>query len=86
DVAVHQASRPFTLAGVRYERGSYVVDMRQSKRGLASALLDVGRDVTGDFPTMYDISAWSHGQLWGATVRSVTRDVGLDGRALRPVT
>ncbi|MDG4792513.1 M14 family metallopeptidase [Micromonospora sp. WMMD1082] len=86
DLTVHRASRPFRLDGTRYPAGSYVVDMRQAKRGLASALLEVGRDVTDDFAAMYDISAWSHGHLWGATVRPVNRNVALDGRALRPVT
>ncbi|MFV2100364.1 M14 family metallopeptidase [Micromonospora sp. LOL_024] len=85
-LTVHRASRPFKLDGSRYESGSYVVDMRQAKRGLANALLAVGRDVTSDFDAMYDISAWSHGHLWGATVRRVTRDVTLMFRDLRRVT
>ncbi|MER5454113.1 M14 family metallopeptidase [Micromonospora sp. NPDC002389] len=86
DVVVHRAWRPFTLDGTRHEAGAYVVDMRQAKRGLVSALLDVGRDVTQDFNAMYDISAWSHGHLWGATVQRVTRNVTLDDKVLRPVT
>jgi hypothetical protein len=85
DVAVHRAWRPFTLNGRNVGAGSYVVDMRQAKRGLANMLLEVGRDVTNDFDTMYDISAWSHGFLWGATVQSVAQGT-LDARALRPVT
>ncbi|MFI7022515.1 M14 family metallopeptidase [Micromonospora sp. NPDC049900] len=86
DIVVHRAARPFTLDGTRHEAGAYVVDLRQAKRGLVNALLDVGRDVTNDFDAMYDISAWSHGQLWGATVRRVTRNVTLDDKVLRPVT
>ncbi|GIJ77037.1 Zinc carboxypeptidase [Micromonospora phaseoli] len=86
DLTVHRASRPFKLDGSRYEAGSYVVDMRLAKRGLANALLEVGRDVTADFDAMYDISAWSHGHLWGATVQRVTRDVTLDVKGLRRVT
>lgn len=84
DVQVHRAWRPFNLDGVNYGAGSYVVDMRQSKRGLANTILDVGRDVSEDFDRMYDISAWSHGHLWGATVERIP-DGSLDDRALRPI-
>jgi hypothetical protein len=68
DVRVHQARVPVTIGGTRYAAGSYVVDMHQAKRGLANTMLDIGRDVSQNFPSMYDISAWSHGALWGATV------------------
>ncbi|WP_158603444.1 M14 family metallopeptidase [Micromonospora radicis] len=86
DLQVHRAWRPVKLGGTHYEAGSYVVDMRQAKRGLASALLEVGRDVTNDFNAMYDISAWSHGHLWGATVQRVGTDGTLDDKGLRLVT
>ncbi|QNP72920.1 peptidase M28 [Streptomyces roseirectus] len=56
----------------RYPRGSYLVDMRQPKRGLANALLADGRDISGKVSAMYDISGWSLGRLWGATVTPVT--------------
>lgn len=51
--------------------GSYVVDMRQPKRGMANVILAEGRDISADVSTMYDISGWSLGLLWGATVRKV---------------
>lgn len=84
-VVVHRAWRPFNLNGQNVGAGSYVVDMRQGKRGLANMLLEVGRDVTQEFDTMYDISAWSHGYLWGATVNRLAQGT-LDARALRPVS
>jgi hypothetical protein len=68
DVTVHQTRVPTTIGGTRYAAGSYVVDMHQAKRGLANTMLDIGRDVSENFPTMYDISAWSHSALWGASV------------------
>jgi hypothetical protein len=68
DVQVHQTRVPSTIGGTRYPAGSYVVDMHQAKRGLANTILDIGRDVSQNFPTMYDISAWSNGALWGASV------------------
>jgi hypothetical protein len=84
DVQVQRATRPVTIEGVRHPAGSYVVDLHQAKRGLANTILDVGRDVTDSFPTMYDISAWSHGELWGATV--VRSEAGpISGGSLQPV-
>ncbi|MFJ6348744.1 M14 family zinc carboxypeptidase [Streptomyces sp. NPDC092046] len=53
--------------------GSYVVDLRQPKRGIANVILADGRDISADVSTMYDISGWSLGLLWGATVRKVER-------------
>jgi hypothetical protein len=85
DVELHRAWRPFALNGTNFGAGSYVVDMHQSKRGLANTILEVGRDVTNEFDQMYDISAWSLGHLWGATVHRVNNDAGLDFQALRPV-
>ena len=54
-----------------YPKGSYVVDMHQAMRGLANALLDLGEDISNKLPSMYDISAWSLGYIWGATVDKV---------------
>jgi hypothetical protein len=68
DVRVRRAARSFRLAGTGYPAGSYLVDMRQPKRGMANVLLEAGRDITPDVDQMYDISGWSHGLLWGATV------------------
>ncbi|MFI5884498.1 M14 family zinc carboxypeptidase [Streptomyces sp. NPDC051554] len=56
---------------LRAATGPYVVDMHQPKRGLANALLADGRDISGKVTAMYDISAWSLGRLWGATVEPV---------------
>ncbi|MFF4499613.1 M14 family zinc carboxypeptidase [Streptomyces sp. NPDC001401] len=71
DVRVERASGAFRLGGRSYARGSYVVDMHQPKRGLANVLLADGRDISGKVSVMYDISGWSLGRLWGATVRAV---------------
>ncbi|MFI2349642.1 M14 family zinc carboxypeptidase [Streptomyces sp. NPDC019443] len=68
DVRVERAVLPFRLAGRSYPAGSYVVDMRQPKRGIANVILAEGRDISADVSTMYDISGWSLGLLWGATV------------------
>ena len=68
---------------LRAATGPYVVDMHQPKRGLANALLADGRDISDKVTAMYDISAWSLGRLWGATVKAVTT---LPGTALDAVT
>ncbi|MDG9711855.1 M14 family zinc carboxypeptidase [Streptomyces sp. DH10] len=85
DVRVTRATRPFRLAGRTYPGGSYVVDMHQPKRGMANALLADGRDISGKVSVMYDISGWSLGRLWGATVEQVPSG-SLRGAQLRPVT
>ncbi|MGP4013549.1 M14 family zinc carboxypeptidase [Streptomyces sp. 4N124] len=69
DVTVTRATRPFRLAGRTYAPGSYVIDMHQSKRGLANVLLADGTDISDKVSVMYDISGWSLGRLWGATVK-----------------
>ena len=68
---------------LRAATGPYVVDMHQPKRGLANALLADGRDISDKVTAMYDISAWSLGRLWGATVKAVTT---LPGTPLDAVT
>ncbi|MGW0846496.1 M14 family zinc carboxypeptidase [Streptomyces sp. NPDC002787] len=71
DVRVTRATHAFRLAGRSYAKGSYVVDMRQPKRGLANVLLADGRDISDKVSVMYDISGWSLGRLWGASVVGV---------------
>ncbi|MGW0862911.1 M14 family zinc carboxypeptidase [Streptomyces sp. NPDC002611] len=85
DVSVTRATRPFRLAGRTYPEGSYVVDLRQPKRGMANVLLADGRDISDKVSVMYDISGWSLGRLWGASVERVTSG-SLRGAPLRPVT
>ncbi|GAA1468052.1 peptidase M28 [Nocardiopsis exhalans] len=70
DVRVERSRNAFELDGTSYPAGSYLVDMHQPKRGMANVLLEDGRDITEDIEAMYDISGWSHGRLWGATVES----------------
>lgn len=73
DVRVTRATHSFRLGGRTYAEGSYVVDMHQPKRGLANALLADGRDISDKVSVMYDISGWSLGRLWGATVETLPR-------------
>jgi hypothetical protein len=74
DVQVERATRAFTLEGVDYPRGTYIVWMDQPKRGLANTILWAGGDISEDPGlTMYDISGWSHPLLWGVS-RAVMED------------
>ncbi|MEU6721826.1 M14 family zinc carboxypeptidase [Nonomuraea sp. NPDC046802] len=72
DVRVERARNAFRAGGRTYPAGSYVVDMRQPKRGLANVLLEPGADISPRVNAMYDISGWSHALLWGATVDALT--------------
>ncbi|MES5821382.1 M14 family zinc carboxypeptidase [Streptomyces sp. RG80] len=88
DVRVTRASHAFRLGGKTYAKGSYVVDLRQPKRGLANVLLADGRDISDKVSVMYDISGWSLGRLWGAEVTAVPTGTltGLPLRAVREAT
>jgi hypothetical protein len=75
DIQVEQASQSFTLDGVEYPAGTYVVWLDQPKRGLANVILDAGLDLS-DIPGLYFYSppsVWSHPFLWGVN-RAVMED------------
>ncbi|TLS46558.1 peptidase M28 [Streptomyces montanus] len=83
DVQVRRAAKDFRLGGKAYPKGSYVIDMHQPKRGLANVMLADGRDISDKVSTMYDISGWSLGRLWGATVEPVrTTRLSVPSRAV----
>ncbi|MDO5740764.1 MAG: M14 family zinc carboxypeptidase [Ornithinimicrobium sp.] len=83
-VTVTALSKAAWIGGVTYPQGSYVVDVHQAKRGMATALLGPGSDISDRVDAMYDISAWSLGLLWGADVVTVPPDQELKivGRAV----
>ncbi|MBC9719685.1 succinylglutamate desuccinylase/aspartoacylase family protein [Streptomyces sp. TRM66268-LWL] len=68
DVRVERTLREFRVGSKVHPRGSYVVDLEQPKRGMANVLLADGRDISDKVSVMYDISGWSLGRLWGASV------------------
>ena len=45
DIQVEQASQSFTLDGVEYPSGTYIVWLNQPKRGLANTILSDGLDL-----------------------------------------
>jgi hypothetical protein len=69
DIQVEQASQSFTLDGVDYPKGTYIVWMDQPKRGMANVILDDGLDLS-DIEGLYFYSppsVWSHPLLWGVS-------------------
>ena len=83
DVQVEQSSQAFTLNGVTYPAGSYVVWMNQPKRGLANTILWTGWDISYEPGlTMYDISGWSHPLLWGVTRAETQDDLSVNTQAI----
>ncbi|GAA2242740.1 hypothetical protein GCM10010401_14580 [Rarobacter faecitabidus] len=77
-VLVRKLTAPATIEGTLYPAGSYYVDMHQPLRGMANALLAAGSDISSWIPSMYDISAWSQGFLWGATTTAVGETTDTD--------
>lgn len=85
DIDVVRASKAFTVEGVTYEKGSYIVHMDQAKAGLANTFLWDGEDITNDTPSMYDISAWSLPELWGFEANPVTTAVDIAAAKVKEV-
>ncbi|MFO6452598.1 MULTISPECIES: M14 family metallopeptidase [unclassified Aeromicrobium] len=84
NIAVRRLDAAATLDGTSYPAGSYVVDMSQPNRNLAHALLAPGSDISNKpgILSMYDVSAWSWGHLWGVDVDSV----GTTGQGTLPAS
>ncbi len=86
DVRVERARRDFRLGGRSYEAGSTSSTCASPSAGWANVILHEGRDISADVSTMYDISGWSLGLLWGASVEKVQKAPGgvdVPGRAVR---
>ena len=84
DVQVEQASQSFTLDGVEYPKGTYVVWMDQPKRGLANAILDDGLDLS-DIEGLYFYSppsVWSYPRLWGVSLAVMEEKVDIKTHAV----
>ncbi|GAB3790604.1 M14 family zinc carboxypeptidase [Virgibacillus kimchii] len=64
-IEVNKAEDSFNVDGNSYEEGTYIVNMRQARAGLANTLLWDGEDISEQVNAMYDISGWSLPELWG---------------------
>ncbi|MFC4322578.1 M14 family zinc carboxypeptidase [Litchfieldia salsa] len=75
DIKVEEAKKAFTVDGVTYPAGTFLVSMDQAKAGLANTMLWDGEDISEDTTAMYDISAWSLPELWGFEAIATQSDV-----------
>jgi hypothetical protein len=74
-IEVEELDKKTKFDGEWFEKGSYVVWMTQSFRGLASTALGLGSDISETITRLYAPPAsWSHGYLWGADVVTIPRD------------
>lgn len=77
DVQVERASQSFSVDGVEYPAGSYIVRLDQPKRGLANTILSEGLDLS-DIPGLEFYSpptVWTHPLLWGVRVAAMETPV-----------
>lgn len=77
-IDVAEAKRSFAVDGETYPAGTYIVNMKQAKAGLANTMLWGGEDISDKTPVMYDISAWSLPELWGFKAIAAQNDVTVD--------
>jgi hypothetical protein len=84
DVEVDKALQDFTLDGIEYPAGTYVVWMDQPKRGMANTILESGRDLSYlEGLTFYSPpSVWSNPLLWGVARDVMEEKIELDTRSI----
>ena len=67
DIEVERLERDTKFGSQTFEEDSYVVWMKQPRRGLADTALSLGVDISPRIQRLYAApAAWSHGYLWGA--------------------
>jgi hypothetical protein len=85
DVRVEKALENFTLDGEIYPAGSYIVWIKQPKRGLANTILEDGVDLSFIEGLQFysPPSVWSNPNLWGVKAYSFAEEFSV---ATVPVT
>jgi hypothetical protein len=79
---VDELERDYRFGSQTFEKGSYVVWMAQTRRGLADTALSLGVDISDRIQRLYaPPAAWSHGYLWGADTVTIA-----DGARFSPRT
>ena len=79
DVEVEAATEEFTVDGLTYPKGTYIVWMDQPKRGLANTFLENGPDLS-DIEGLFFYSppsVWSHPLLWGVNRAVIEEDMDI---------
>lgn len=78
-VEVEKTTKPATVDGVTYPKGTFIVSMHQAKRGLANAMLYEGDDVS-DWDAMYDPIVVNFSDLRGFDLVEVREEGLFDGK------
>ena len=82
EIEVDELERDYRFGSQTFEKGSYVVWMAQTRRGLADTALSLGVDISDRIQRLYaPPAAWSHGYLWGADTVTIP-----DGARFSPRT
>ena len=82
DIEVDRLEKDYRWEGRTFEEDSYVIWMKQPRRGLADTALGVGQDISTRIQRLYaPPAAWSHGYLWGADTVTIP-----DGSRFSPHT
>lgn len=82
---VEQASQSFTLDGIQYPKGTYVVWVDQPKRGLVNTLLSDGLDLSS-IPGLAFYSpptVWSLPRLWGVRIAAMEEPMAIATHPIR---
>ena len=84
DIEVYELEKDYRWQGRTFEEDSYVVWMRQPRRGLADTALSIGVDISARIQRLYaPPAAWSHGYLWGADTVTIPDGAGFFPRTER---
>ena len=81
EIEVDELERDYRFGSQTFEKGSYVVWMAQTRRGLADTALSLGVDISDRIQRLYaPPAAWSHGYLWGADTVTIPDDARFSPR------
>ena len=81
-VKVEKLTKNTVVNGITYSKGTFVVPMKQSKRGVANAMLYKGNDVS-DWEAMYDSTVVNFPDLRGFTLHEIRIDDAFNQNIIR---
>ena len=81
-VKVEKLTKNTVVNGITYSKGTFVIPMKQSKRGVANAMLYKGDDVS-DWEAMYDSTIVNFPDLRGFTVHEIRNDDAFNQNIIR---
>ncbi|MCJ8007299.1 M14 family metallopeptidase [Lederbergia wuyishanensis] len=81
-IKVEKLTKSTNVNGITYPRGTFVVPMKQAKRGVANAMLYKGDDVS-DWEAMYDSTVVNFPDLRGFTVHEIRNENAFNQNVIR---